>query len=319
MNPNENEFVWSQKYRPNTIEECILPESIKSIFRNILKQGEFQNLLLSGVAGSGKTTAAKALCRELELDYLLINASESGGIDTLRNQIRQFVSTMSITNSAPHKVVILDEFDASTTTFQQALRGFLEEFSSVSRFILTANFKNRIIAPLHSRCTVIDFLVPDFKTKPIMGQMLRRLEDILNNESIEYEKAVLAEIIFKFIPDFRRTINELQRYSVSNNGKIDTGMLVSGSIEVDIRGLAKSLKDKNFKAMREWVVEHGDLDPSMIFRRVYDNMRDLLDTSSIPAAVLILSEYGYRSAFVVDQEINTVACFTEIMLKCKFN
>lgn len=317
---DQDEWVWSQKYRPQTIDDCILPESTKNLFVNILKQGEFQSILMSGVQGSGKTTSAIALCKDLGLDYLLINASEENGIDTLRTKIKQFASTVSVGFDSPHKVVILDESDHLTNNFQGALRALLEQFSKNCRFILTANYKSRIIPAIQSRCTNIDFNPSDFKTPKMMKQMLRRIEEILSNEGVEYEKQILSEIIIKWVPDFRRTINEIQKYSVQSGvNKIDSGILIQAAIDVDIRSLVKILKERNFKAMREWVAHHSDLDLSMIARKLYDSANDtLMKPETIPHLVLILAEYQYRDAFVVDKEINLAAALTEIMKKCEF-
>ncbi len=308
------EFLWVEKYRPNTIDECVLPSDIKENFQKVLKQGELQNMLLTGTAGTGKTTAAKALCNELGLDYLLINGSEESGIDTLRNKIKQFASSVSLQGG--YKVVILDEADyLNPQSTQPALRGFIEEFSANCRFILTCNFKNRIIEPLHSRCTVIEFNIPKKEADRLASVMMARLMLILDDEGIKYENPVLAELIMKHMPDWRRVINELQRYSVS--GSIDSGILVQLS-DVSMNNLISFLKEKNFKQMRKWVSDNMDSEPAAIYRKVYDNMNEYVEPQSIPQLVLILADYQYKNAFVADHELNTVACLTEVMAGVKF-
>jgi DNA polymerase III delta prime subunit len=312
-----SDYLWVEKYRPKKIEECILPEETKKTFSNFVKQGELPNLILSGSAGTGKTTVAKALCEELGLDYIVVNGSDEGRhIDTLRNQIKSFASTVSLTEQKSHKVVILDEADyMNAESVQPALRNFIETFYKNCRFILTCNFKNKIIDPLHSRCTVIDFAIKNGQKVKTATQLLTRLSDILTIEKIEFDKKVLAELIQKHYPDFRRTINELQRYSV--RGKIDSGILFNLT-EANYKGLIKALKDKKFNDMRKWVVDNLDKEPSSLFRGVYDFLYDNLDLKSIPQAILIIAGYQYKSAFVADQEINMVACLTEIMASCKF-
>jgi DNA polymerase III delta prime subunit len=312
-----SDYLWVEKYRPKKIEECILPEETKKTFSNFVKQGELPNLILSGSAGTGKTTVAKALCEELGLDYIVVNGSDEGRhIDTLRNQIKSFASTVSLTEQKSHKVVILDEADyMNAESVQPALRNFIETFYKNCRFILTCNFKNKIIDPLHSRCTVIDFAIKNGQKVKTATQLLTRLSDILTIEKIEFDKKVLAELIQKHYPDFRRTINELQRYSV--RGKIDSGILFNLT-EANYKGLIKALKDKKFNDMRKWVVDNLDKEPSSLFRGVYDFLYDNLDSKSIPQAILIIAGYQYKSAFVADQEINMVACLTEIMASCKF-
>ena len=309
-----NEFLWCEKYRPKTISDCILPPRIKSTFESIVKGGELHNMLLTGTAGLGKTTVAKALCNELGLDYLLINGSEESGIDTLRNKIKQFASSVSLQGG--YKVVILDEADyLNPQSTQPALRGFIEEFSSNCRFILTCNFKNRIIEPLHSRCSVIEFNLAKKDMPPLLAAFMKRTSMILETESVSYEKQVIAELIVKHSPDWRRVINELQRYSVS--GVIDSGILVSLS-EVSLKDLMVSLKDKNFKKMRQWVVDNIDSEPASIFRKVYDNMGEYIEPRSIPQVVLILADYQYKNSFVADHELNIVACMTELMANVEF-
>tara|TARA_B100001057_G_scaffold475593_1_gene542549 strand:+ start:37 stop:981 length:945 start_codon:yes stop_codon:yes gene_type:complete len=312
-----SDHLWVEKYRPKKIEECILPEETKKTFSNFVKQGELPNIILSGSAGTGKTTVAKALCEELDLDYIVINGSDEGRhIDTLRNQIKNFASTVSLTGQKSHKVVILDEADyMNAESVQPALRNFIETFYKNCRFILTCNFKNKIIDPLHSRCTVIDFAIKNGQKVKTANQLLTRLCDILKIEKIEFDKKVLAELIQKHYPDFRRTINELQRYSV--RGKIDSGILFNLT-EASYKGLIKALKDKKFNDMRKWVVDNLDKEPSSLFRGVYDFLYENLDSKSIPQAILIIAGYQYKSAFVADQEINMVACLTEIMASCKF-
>lgn len=309
-----NEFLWCEKYRPQLIQDVILPKNIKTTFEDIVNGGELHNMLLTGTPGLGKTTVAKALCNELKLDYLLINGSEESGIDTLRTKIKQFASTISLQGG--YKVVILDEADyLNPQSTQPALRGFIEEFSANCRFILTCNFKNRIIEPLHSRCSVIEFNLAKKDMPPLLAVMMQRIEYILNEEGVSFEKQVLAELIMKHMPDWRRVINELQRYSTS--GTIDSGILVQLS-DVSIDNLMSALKDKNFKAMRQWVADNIDTEPAAMFRKVYDNMGDYVDPQSIPQVVLILADYQYKNAFVADHELNIVACMTEIMAGVKF-
>ena len=306
---NNKDFLWCEKYRPSTINDCILPQHIKTTFENIVKGGELHNMLLTGTAGLGKTTVAKALCNELDLDYILINGSEESGIDTLRTKIKNFASTVSLQGGL--KVVILDEADyLNPQSTQPALRGFIEEFSNNCRFILTCNFKNRIIEPLHSRCAVIEFNISKKDTPPLLAQFMKRTEYILKTENVNYEKPVIAELIMKFAPDWRRVINELQRYSTS--GTIDSAILVSIN-DVSINNLMSALKNKDFKKMRQWVVDNTDVDTSSVIRSIYDNMNEYVLPQSIPQLVLILAEYQYKDAFVADHELNLVACMTEVM------
>jgi len=308
------EYLWVEKYRPKNISECVLPEGIKTTFQQMVDAGEAQNLLLSGSAGCGKTTIAKALCNELDTDYIMINCSEDGNIDTLRTKIRSFASTVSITGGK--KIVILDEFDYSNAqSTQPALRGFIEEFSDNCRFILTCNFKNRIIEPLHSRCTTINFSVPKKEKPKLASQFMDRVKYVLDEEGITYEEKVLAQLILKHFPDFRRVLNELQRYSIG--GTIDVGIL-SQIGEIHIKDLVSHMKSKDFTSARKWAVENLDNSPSELFRKVYDGLYDYLTPSSIPQAVLILAEYQYKSAFVADQEINLVACIVELMMGCEY-
>jgi len=304
-----NEFLWVEKYRPQTIADVILPSHIKATFEDIVNGGELHNMLLTGTAGLGKTTVAKALCNELNLDYLLINGSEEGNIDTLRNKIKQFASTISLQGG--YKVVILDEADyLNPQSTQPALRGFIEEFSGNCRFILTCNFKNRIIEPLHSRCSVIEFNIAKKDMPPLLSEFMKRVEYILKAEGIEYDPQVIADLIMKHMPDWRRVLNELQRYSTS--GTIDSGILVSVS-ETSINDLMIHIKQKDFKRMRQWVADNMDTEPASIFRKLYDNMYEYIDPKSIPQLVLILADYQYKNAFVADHELNLVACLTEIM------
>lgn len=308
------EFLWVERYRPKTIEECILPKGLNKTFREFVKNDEIPNLLLSGTSGIGKTTIARALCEQLNADYILVNGSEDRNIDTLRFKIRDFASSVSL--SGGRKVVILDEADyINPQSTQPALRGFIEEFSKNCRFIFTCNFANRIIGPLHSRCSVIEFKIPKAEIAELAADFMNRVQEILEFEKIEYEPKVLAELITKYIPDWRRVLNELQRYSTS--GVIDVGVLTNYA-DVNIGELTNLLKGKKFGEMRKWVVDNLDNDPIMLFRKIYDNLSKMLDTNSIPQAVLTIADYSYKSAFVVDQEINMVACLTEIMAQCEF-
>ena len=309
-----DDFLWVEKYRPQTIDDCILPNHIKKTFKDVVNGGELHNMLLTGTAGTGKTTVARALCNELDLDYLLVNGSEESGIDTLRNKIKQFASTISLQGG--YKVVILDEADyLNPQSTQPALRGFIEEFSANCRFILTCNFKNRIIEPLHSRCSVVEFNISKKDSTELCGSFLARCKHILDTEKVDYETPVVAELIMKHMPDWRRVLNELQRYSVS--GKIDTGILITLS-DVALNDLMEHLKLKNFKLMRQWVADNIDTEPAAIFRKIYDNMADHVEPTSIPQLVLILADYQYKNAFVADHELNIVACCTEIMAGVKF-
>jgi len=308
----KEEFLFVEKYRPPTIAECVLSKSLKDTFQSIIDGGELPNMMFTGSAGVGKTTVARALCNELSLDYIIINGSEDGNIDTLRGKIKQFASTISLQGG--FKVVILDEADyLNPQSTQPALRGFIEEFSSNCRFILTCNFKNRIIDPIHSRCSIYEF---NLGSKEKMAtQFMQRLQFILDSEEIKYDNQVLAELIMKYIPDWRRVINECQRYGMS--GTIDTGVLVTLS-ESSIKGLMSDLKAKNFKKMRKWVTDNIDVESSKLFRMVYDNMIEYVMPSSIPQLVLILADYSYKDSFVADHELNVVACMTEIMSQTKF-
>ena len=311
-----NEFLWVEKYRPQTIEDCILPESIKKTFQGFLSKGEVPNLLLAGPAGCGKTTVAKALCNELGVDVYVINGSDEGRfLDTVRNTAKNFASTVSLSSTARHKVIIIDEADNTTNDVQLLLRAFTEEFSGNCRFIFTCNFKNKIIEPLHSRCACIDFST-DRKSKPqLASTFFNRLKFILEREGVEADPKVLIELINKHFPDWRRVLNECQRYSSS--GKIDAGILAQFS-DVKVNDLIKHLKEKDFKEVRKWVVNNLDNDASVLLRRVYDALYGSLAPNSIPAAVLVIAKYQYQIAFVADQEINMLACLTEIMCECEF-
>ena len=311
-----SDFIWVEKYRPQTIDDCILPASIKKTFRDFLNKGEIPNMLLSGPPGIGKTTVAKALCKELGVDYYVINGSDEGRfLDTVRNNAKNFASTVSLTSEAKHKVIIIDEADNTTSDVQLLLRASIEEFSRNCRFIFTCNYKNKIIEPLHSRCTVIDFSV-NKKDKPtIAASFFQRLNYILDTERIEADKKVLIELINKHFPDWRRVLNECQRYSVG--GKIDSGILAAFS-DVSVNDLIKNLKTKNFSEVRKWVVDNMDNDSGVLLRRLYDSLYESLVPSTIPAAVLVIAKYQYQIAFVADQEINLLACLTEIMVECEF-
>ena len=311
-----NDFLWVEKYRPKTIEDCILPEDLKQTFDSFLEQGEIPNLLLSGSAGVGKTTIAKALCNQLGADFYVINGSDEGRfLDTVRNQAKTFAATVSLTSESRHKVLIIDEADNTTPDVQLLLRASIEEFQKNCRFIFTCNFKNKIIEPLHSRTTVIDFNVRGKSKQTLAGQFFERCRDILSREEVRFSDKVVAEIVKKYFPDFRRTLNELQRYS--STGSIDTGILATLG-DANIEGLVSCLKDKNFNEVKKWVTQNLDSDATIIMRKLYDNLHPLMEGPSIAAAVLIIAEYQYKSAFVVDQEINLLACLTQIMLECNF-
>jgi len=313
---SRDEFLWVEKYRPKTIEECILPEDIKKTFQGFLSKGEVPNLLLSGPAGCGKTTVAKALCHELGADYYVINGSDEGRfLDTVRNTAKNFASTVSLSSDARHKVIIIDEADNTTNDVQLLLRAFTEEFSGNCRFILTCNFKNKIIEPLHSRCAVVEFGIGGKQKPAIAVTFSKRIQEILNAERVEYDTKVIYELINKHFPDWRRVLNECQRYSSS--GKIDTGILATFS-DVKADELVKKLKNKDYGECRKWVVNNLDNDTNLLLRRIYDALNISLVPNSIPSAVLIIAKYQYQMAFVADQEINMLACLTEIMVECEF-
>ena len=311
-----SDFLWCERHRPKTIEDCILPEQTKKTFQDFLNSGELPNLLLCGPAGVGKTTVAKALCNELGVDCYVINGSDEGRfLDTVRNNAKNFASTVSLSSDAKHKVIIIDEADNTSNDVQLLLRAFIEEFAGNCRFIFTCNYKNKIIEPLHSRCAVIDFTIKGKEKTKLAGSFFKRLQNILDKEGVRYDPKVLAELINKHFPDFRRVTNECQRYSVS--GEIDSGILASFS-DISVNELNKYLKEKNFAEVRKWVVSNLDNDINIILRRIYDSLYDVLDGPSIAAAVLVVAKYQYQSAFVADQEINLLACLTEIMVECNF-
>ena len=310
------DFLWVEKYRPKTIEDCILPDNIKKTFNDFLNKGEIPNLLLAGPPGVGKTTVAKALCNELGVDFYVINGSDEGRfLDTVRNQAKNFASTVSLQGTGKHKVIIIDEADNTGNDVQLLLRANIEAFYSNCRFIFTCNYKNKIIEPLHSRCAVVEFSIKGKEKAQLAGSFFKRLQNILDEESIKYDPKVLAELINKHFPDWRRVLNECQRYSVS--GEIDSGILASFS-DVAVNDLITHLKSKNFSEVRKWVVSNLDNDPGVVLRRVYDACYDCLSPQSIPAAVLIVAKYQYQIAFVADQEINLLAALTEIMCECSF-
>jgi DNA polymerase III delta prime subunit len=306
-------LLWVEKYRPKTIQDCILPDAIKSTFQEYVNRKEIPNLLLSGTAGVGKTTIAKALCNEVGCDYIVINGSDESGIDVLRNKIKNYASSVSLAGG--RKVVIIDEADyLNPNSTQPALRGAIEEFSSNCSFIFTCNFKNRIIDPIHSRCSVVDFKINGSKAK-MASAFFKRCEWILDQEGVTYDKEVVAAVITKHFPDNRRVLNELQRYSVS--GTIDKGIL-SNIADIQLGALVISLKEKDFASTRKWVTNNLDNDPVKIYRKLYDTLYESLKPQSVPQLVLILAKYQYQAAFVADHEINMVACLTEIMVDCEF-
>ena len=308
------DFLWVEKYRPQTVAETILPTDLKQTFQEFVDQDNIPNLILAGGAGVGKTTIAKAMLNQMGCTYIVINGSMNGNIDTLRTEIKDFASTVSLTGG--RKYVILDEADyLNPQSTQPALRNFMEEFSKNCGFILTCNFKNRIIDPLHSRCSVIDFTIPKDEMTTMAADFYKRCREILELENIEYDNKVIAEVVKKYFPDNRRVLNELQRYSA--RGKIDSGIL-SDMVDVSISELVKSLKNKAFTDMRKWVATNIHNDVNTVFRKVYDSASDFLEPQSVPQLVTIVADYQYKSAFVADQEINLVACLTEIMVECDF-
>jgi DNA polymerase III delta prime subunit len=314
---SRDEFLWVEKYRPRKIEDCILPDANKKTFLEFLNNKEIPNLMLAGPAGCGKTTVAKALCEELGVDYYVINGSDEGRfLDTVRNQAKNFASTVSLSaGDAKHKVIIIDEADNTTHDVQLLLRANIEAFYNNCRFIFTCNYKNKIIEPLHSRCAVVEFNIKGKEKAQLAGSFFKRIQNILDAESVQYDPKVLAELINKHFPDWRRVLNECQRYSAG--GKIDSAILAEFS-DVNINELVKNLKTKNFTEVRKWVVGNLDNDASSLLRRVYDAAFDHLSPSSIPAAVLIIAKYQYQCAFVADQEVNILAALTEIMVECEF-
>jgi DNA polymerase III delta prime subunit len=311
----DEQFLWVEKYRPQKIDDCILPESLKKTFKDYVAQGELPHFLLCGTAGVGKTTIAKALCNEIGAEYVILNGSDTGGhIDTLRTTIKGFATSVSLTDAK--KVIILDEADyLQANSTQPALRNYMEEFSANCRFIFTANYKNRIIEPIHSRCAVIEFKIDNKEKQEIAASFFKRATAILKQENIEFDPKVVAELVTKHFPDYRRILNELQRYSVS--GKIDSGILVNMSQE-SFKSLVKLMKDKDFTEVRKWVAKNSDADTTSLFRELYDTASVNIDANSIPPMILILADYQYKAAFVADHELNIMAALTEIMAQCKF-
>jgi DNA polymerase III delta prime subunit len=310
------QFLWVEEYRPHTIGDCILPVNIKQSFKGFLEQKEIPNLLLCGSAGVGKTTVAKAVCDEIGASYIVINGSDEGRfLDTVRNRVRQFATTVSLTSGAAHKVVIIDEADNTSTDVQLALRAAVEEFHSNCRFIFTCNFPNKIIDPLHSRCTVIDFKIKSDEAKKLQEEFFYRIKKILDKEEVKYTDKILAKIIRRYYPDWRRLLNECQRFA--STGEISSAILIDVA-DITIDELLKSLKNKEFTNVKKWVAENIDNDPNLVMRRIYDVLYDNLKPVSIPEAVLVIAKYQYQISFVADQEINLLACLTEIMLNCEF-
>jgi DNA polymerase III delta prime subunit len=309
-------FLWVEQYRPQKIDDCILPANIKKAFKGFVEKGEIPNLLLTGTAGVGKTTIAKAVCDEIGASYIVINGSDEGRfLDTVRNRVRQFATTVSLTSGAPHKVVIIDEADNTTPDVQLSLRTAVEEFHNNCRFIFTCNFQNKIIEPLHSRCTVVDFRIQKEQQQQLQGQFFMRLKQILDENKVEYQDKVIVKLIQRYYPDWRRLINEAQRHAAT--GKIDTDILCDIA-DVNLSQLMNSLKNKEFSTVRKWVVDNIDNDPNIVMRKIYDALYENIKPKYIPEVVLILAKYQYQIAFVADQEINLLACLTEVMMSCEF-
>lgn len=309
-------FLWVEQYRPQKIDDCILPDNLKKPFQGFVEQGEIPNLLLLGSAGVGKTTVAKALCEEIGASYIVINGSDEGRfLDTVRNRVKQFASTVSLTSGAPHKVVIIDEADNTTHDVQLSLRAFVEAFHSNCRFIFTCNFQNKIIEPLHSRCTVVDFRINKSQQQKLQAQFFGRWKEILDENEIEYQDKILVKLIGRYFPDWRRLINETQRHSAS--GKINTDILVDIA-DINLDSLLAALKNKEFTTVRKWVIENIDNDPNIVMRKIYNLLYEQIKPKYIPEAVLILARYQYQIAFVADQEVNLLACLTEVMMGCEF-
>jgi DNA polymerase III delta prime subunit len=306
------QLLWTEKYRPKTIENCILPERLKKPFQEYVNNKTIPNLLLTGGAGVGKTTVAKAMCEEIGCDYMVINGSDDNGIDTVRYKIKNYASSMSLAGG--RKVIIIDEADYLTPNAQAAFRNAIEEFASNCSFIFTCNYKNKLIEPLHSRCAVVEFTLKNNEKASMAGQFFKRIQQVLQSENVEFDDKVIAELVKKHFPDFRRVINELQRYS--QFGKIDTGILAQIA-EVGLKDIIKFLKDKDFGNIRKWVASN-DIDATSLYRKLYDSLYEVMKPQSIPQAVIILADYQYKAAFVADAEINTVACLTELMVECEF-
>ena len=311
-----NEFLWVEKYRPSIVDDCILPETTREVFQGFVNQGELPNLLLTGTAGVGKTIVAKAMCEEIGASYIVINGSDEGRfLDTVRNRVRQFATTISLTSGAAHKVVIIDEADNTTNDVQLSLRTAVEEFHGNCRFIFTCNFINKIIEPLHSRCTVVDFRIKPDQAMKLQGEFFTRLKTILTHENVQFEDKVLAKLVKRYYPDWRRLINECQRYAAT--GSINSAILVDVA-DINLDDLLGSLKRKDFTTVKNWVVQHMDNDPTMVMRKIYDNLYGVLKPASIPEAVLIIAKYMNNIPIVPDQEINLLACLTEVMMSCEF-
>lgn len=310
-----DDFLFVNKYAPTKIEDCILPEHIKNFFIQVRDSKEVPNLILSGSQGCGKTSTILALSNELKLDFMMINGSEEGRfIDTIRNKVQSYASTVSLSNTGK-KILLIDEADNLTHDCQLALRGAIEKLQKNCIFIFTCNYKNKILPPLHSRCSVIEFTIPPKEKPKLALQFFTRLKNILQSENIEYEDKVLAELVQKYFPDYRRTLNELQRYT--STGELDIGS-ISASSQKNIEELMGYLKEKDFKEVKKWTVQNVDNDVSKLYRQIYDELFRTLVPSSLPSAIILLADYQYKNSFVADAEINLLACLVEIMSECEF-